>query len=74
MESDIFTLMAGERRLKAQSHKGKPNMHKIESKHINLRTRTKRLARTNIFFFTRIKMHDIMILLFIKQYEFSGTI
>lgn len=42
----------------AQKHVGKQNMQKIESKHINLRTRIKRLARRTICFSKTIQMHD----------------
>ena len=53
---------------------GKHNMQKIESKHINLRTRIKRLARRTICFSKPIQMHDIVIGLFINHYEFGAAI
>ncbi len=48
-----------ERHLEADKHEvGKQNMQKIESKHINLRTRIKRLARHTICFSKTVFMHD----------------
>lgn len=54
-----------------QHEVGKHNMQKIESKHINLRTHIKRLARRTICFFKTIQMHDIVIGLFTNRYEFG---
>ncbi len=66
---------AYERHLKAQGHKvGKQNMQKIESKHINLRTRIKRLTRKTICFSKTIQMHDIVIGLFINRYELGVSV
>lgn len=66
---------AYERHLEPQKHEvGKQNMQKIESKHINLRTRIKRLARRTICFSKTIQMHDIVIGLFINRYEFAVAI
>jgi len=63
---------AYERHLEAQKHEvGKQNTQKIESKHINLRTRIKRLARKSICFSKAIQMHDIVMGLFINRYEFG---
>lgn len=53
---------------------GKRNTQKIENKHINLRTRIKRLARRSICFSKTEKMHDIVIGLFINRYEFGVAI
>jgi len=53
---------------------GKPNTQKIESKHLTLRTRIKRLARKTICFSKLEKMHDIVIGLFINRYEFGVSI
>ena len=50
---------------------GKENTQKIESKHINLRTRIKRLVRRTICFSKTITMHDLVIGLFINRYEFG---
>ncbi|MDM8526550.1 IS1 family transposase, partial [Desulfococcaceae bacterium HSG8] len=41
---------------------------KIESKHLTLRTRIRRLARKTICFSKSEKMHDIVIWLFINIY------
>lgn len=50
---------------------GKQNTQKIESKHINLRTRIKRLVRKTICFSKTVRMHDIVIGIFINRYEFG---
>jgi insertion element IS1 protein InsB len=61
--------------LEPQKHEvGKHNMQKIESKHINLRTPIKRLARKNICFPKTIQMHDIVIGLFINRYDFGVSV
>jgi insertion element IS1 protein InsB len=66
---------ADERHLEAHQHEiGKHNMQKIESKHINLRPRIKRLARRTICFSKTIQMHDIVIGLFINRYEFGVAV
>jgi insertion element IS1 protein InsB len=66
---------AYERHLDALNHKvGKQNTQKIENKHLNLRTRIKRLARKTICFSKTILMHDIVIGLFINRYEFGLSI
>jgi insertion element IS1 protein InsB len=66
---------AYERHIEAQKHEiGKQNMQKIESKHINLRTRIKRLARKTICFSKTVVMHDIVIGLFINRSEFGMAI
>jgi len=63
---------AYERHLDAESHRvGKENTPKIESKHINLRTRIKRLVRRTICFSKTERMHDLVIGLFINCYEFG---
>lgn len=63
---------APQRHLEAQKHEvGKRNTQKIENKHLNLRTRIKRLARKTICFSKSIVMHDIVIGLFINRYEFG---
>ena len=53
---------------------GKEHMQKIESKHINLRTRIKRLARRTICFSKTERMHDLVIGLFVNRYEFGRAI
>ena len=50
---------------------GKANTQKIERKHLTLRTRIKRLARKTICFSKSIRMHDIVIGLFVNRYEFG---
>src|SRR5262252_4606993 len=55
----------------AQHHVGKANTQKIESKHINVRTRIKRLVRRTICFSKTTTMHDLVIGLFINRYEFG---
>ena len=63
---------AYERHLDADQHQvGKDNTQKIESKHINLRTRIKRLVRRTICFSKTERMHDLVIGLFINRYEFG---
>ncbi len=58
--------------LDADEHEvGKTNTQKIESKHINLRTRIKRLVRRTICFSKTERMHDLVIGLFINRYEFG---
>jgi insertion element IS1 protein InsB len=47
------------------------NTQKIESKHINLRTRIKRLVRRTLCFSKTEHMHDLVIGLFINRYEFG---
>jgi insertion element IS1 protein InsB len=50
---------------------GKENTQKIASKHLNLRTRIKRLVRRTICFSNTTTMHDLGIGLFINRYEFG---
>ena len=66
---------ADERHLDPEQHTiGKAHTQKIESKHINLRTRIKRLVRRTICFSKTITMHDLVLGLFINRYEFGGAI
>jgi insertion element IS1 protein InsB len=61
---------AYERNLDPDVHSpGKRNTQQIERKHLTLRTRIKRLARTTICFSKSIEMHDIIIGLFVNRYE-----
>ena len=53
---------------------GKDNTQKIESKHIRLRTRIKRLVRRTICFSKTERMHDLVIGLFINRYEFGRSL
>jgi insertion element IS1 protein InsB len=63
---------AYERHLDAAQHAvGKANTQQIESKHINLRTRIKRLARRTLCFSKTEHMHDLVLGLFINRYEFE---
>ena len=66
---------AYERHVDAEQHQvGKAQTQKIESKHINLRTRIKRLVRRTICFSKTERMHDLVIGLFINRYEFGVAI
>ncbi len=61
--------------VEAEQHTvGKENTQKIESKHINLRTRIKRLVRRTICFSKMERMHDLVIGLFINRYEFGVSV
>jgi insertion element IS1 protein InsB len=61
-----------ERHVEPEKHTvGKAHTQKIESKHINLRTRIKRLVRRTICFSKTERMHDLVIGLFINRYEFG---
>ena len=61
---------AYERHIVPQQHViGKQHTQTIESKHINLRTRIKRLVRRTICFSKTECMHDLVIGLFINRYE-----
>jgi insertion element IS1 protein InsB len=63
---------AYQRHLDPTSHEiGKQNTQKIERKHLTLRTRIKRLARKTICFSKTVRMHDIVIGLFVNRYEFG---
>jgi insertion element IS1 protein InsB len=63
---------AYERHLAAEQHQvGKENTQRIESKHINLRTRIKRLVRRTLCFSKTERMHDLVLGLFINRYEFG---
>jgi insertion element IS1 protein InsB len=66
---------AYERHLAAEQHTvGKAHTQKIESKHINLRTRIKRLVRRTICFSKTTMMHELVLGLFINRYEFGRCI
>ena len=66
---------AYERHIDPKQHEvGKENTQKIESKHINLRTRMKRLVRRTICFSKTTTMHDLVIGLFINRYEFGVAV
>ena len=55
-------------------HVGKENTQKIERKHINLRTRIKRLVRRTLCFSKTEQMHDLVIGLCINRYEFGRAL
>jgi insertion element IS1 protein InsB len=64
-----------ERHVDAEKHiVGKAHMQRIESKHINLRTRIKRLVRRTICFSKSECMHDLVIGLFVNRYEFGRVL
>jgi insertion element IS1 protein InsB len=50
---------------------GQQHTQSIESKHINLRTRSKRLVRRTICLSKTTTMHDLVIGLLINRYEFG---
>ena len=62
---------AYERHIEAEKHQWGRRTQKIESKHINLRTRIKRLVRRTMCFSKTEQMHDLVIGLFINRYEFG---
>ena len=63
---------AYEQHIEPEQHAvGKQHTQKIESKHINLRTRIKRLVRRTICFSKTERMHDLVIGLFVNRYEFG---
>ena len=66
---------AYERHLDPAQHTiGKAHTQKIESKHINLRTRLKRLVRRTLCFSKTTTMHALVVGLFINRYEFGVAI
>ena len=66
---------AYERHIAPEQHTvGKQHTQKIESKHINLRTRIKRLVRRTICFSKTERMHDLVIGLFVNRYGFGRLI
>lgn len=59
---------AYERHIAPEQHTvGKQQTQNIESKHINVRTRIKRLVRHTLCFSTTTTMHDVVIGLFINR-------
>jgi insertion element IS1 protein InsB len=63
---------AYERHIEAEKHQvGQESTQKIESQHIKLRTRIKRLRRRTICFSKTEQIHDLVIGLFINRYEFG---
>jgi insertion element IS1 protein InsB len=49
-------------------------MQRIESKHINVRTRVKRLMRRTLGFSKTERMHDLVIGLFVNRSEFGRAL
>ena len=63
------------RHVEAEQHPvGKAHTQKIERKHMNLRTRIKRLVRRTICFSKTTTMHDLVIGLFMNRYEFGVSV
>ena len=58
----------------AQQAIGKDNTQKIERTHLTRRTRIKRVARKTLCVSKSVRMHDIVIGLFMNRYEFGGQI
>jgi insertion element IS1 protein InsB len=58
----------------AQHTVGKLTMQKIERKHLTLRTRLKRLARTTLCFSRSHVMHDLLIGLYMNRVEFGCAV
>lgn len=66
---------AYERHIPSKQHEvGKRKSQRFERKHLRLRTGIKRLTRKTIRYFKSERMHDIVIGLFINQYEFKVAI
>jgi len=66
---------AYQRILPADKHVvSKRETQRIERKHLNFRTRLKRLARKTICFSKSAELHDTVIGLFINRYEFGRTV
>jgi insertion element IS1 protein InsB len=64
-----------ERHIDPTQHEvGKTNSQKIESKHINLQTRIKRLVRCTLCFSKTMTMNDLVIDHFINRYEFGVAV
>ena len=60
------------RHLRSGQHTvGKRQTQKIERKHLTFLTRLKRLVRKTICFFKSVRLHDIVIGLFVNRYEFG---
>jgi insertion element IS1 protein InsB len=53
---------------------GNRNTHKVERKHLTLRTRIKRLVRKTICFSKTTQMHDIVIGWFVNRYAFGRAV
>jgi insertion element IS1 protein InsB len=63
------------RNLPAEQHEiGKRKTQRIERKHLQLRTRVKKLQRKTICFSKSEEMQDLVIGMFINRYEFGVVI
>jgi insertion element IS1 protein InsB len=63
---------AYERHIEVEKHHvGSENTQKIASKHINLRTRMKRLVRRTLYFSKTEQRHDLVSGLFVNRCEFG---
>jgi len=61
-----------DRHLEPEQHTvGKIHTQKIERKHLTFRTKLKRLMRKTICFSKSVRLHDIVIGLFVNRYEFG---
>ena len=64
-----------QRHLSLETHEvGKPHTQKIERQPLTFRTRIKRLARKTLCCSKSIRMHDIVLGLFMNRDEFALTI
>ena len=52
-------------------HELKKSVDRSERKHLTLRTRIKRLTRKMICFSTSMRMHDMVIGLFVNRHDFG---
>ena len=60
------------RHLNPEQHTvSKKQTQKIERKHLTFRTRLKRFVRKTICFSTSVRLHDLVIGLFVNRYEFG---
>jgi insertion element IS1 protein InsB len=63
---------ASERHIDPAPHAvGKEHTQRIERKHLNLRTRMKRLVRRTLCFANTTPIHDLVSGLFVNRYEFG---
>jgi insertion element IS1 protein InsB len=61
-----------DRHLDPEQHTvGKIHTQKIERKHLTFRTRLKRFVRKTICFSRSVRLHDIVVGLFVNHYEFG---
>ena len=53
---------------------GKRHTQQLERKQLTLRTRLKRLVRKTICFSKSVRMHDLVVGLFINRFEFGANV